>query len=74
MGMTFRKSFASIVDGIRKLQILNTRSALVIQAIPAFTGHNFLFRSRSAFPTTETELKLIAALAMMGLRRIPKNG
>ena len=31
-------------------------------------------RSRSAFPTTETELKDMAAAAMMGLRRIPKNG
>ena len=31
-------------------------------------------RRRSAFPITETELKLIAAAAMMGLRRMPKAG
>jgi len=32
------------------------------------------FRSRRAFVMTETELKLIAALAIIGLRRTPKNG
>src|SRR6266699_2528140 len=31
-------------------------------------------RSRSALPITDTELKLIAAAASIGLRRIPKNG
>jgi hypothetical protein len=31
-------------------------------------------RRRSAFPITETELKVIAALAIIGLRRIPKYG
>ena len=31
-------------------------------------------RSRSAFPTTDTELKLIAAAAIMGLSRVPKKG
>jgi hypothetical protein len=36
--------------------------------------YNLIRRSRNAFATTETELKLIAAAAMMGLRRIPKNG
>ena len=30
--------------------------------------------SRNALTITDTELKLIAALAMMGLKRIPKNG
>lgn len=30
--------------------------------------------SRSALPITETELKLIAAAAIIGLSRIPKNG
>ena len=30
--------------------------------------------SRSALPTTETELKLIAAAAMMGLSSTPKKG
>jgi hypothetical protein len=31
-------------------------------------------RRRSAFPITDTELKLIAALASMGLSSNPKNG
>src|SRR5882724_10757213 len=29
---------------------------------------------RSALPTTDTELKLMAAVAMIGLSRMPKNG
>jgi hypothetical protein len=32
------------------------------------------YRSRSALAMTETELKVIAALAMMGLRSRPKKG
>ena len=31
-------------------------------------------RSLNAFATTDTELKLIAVAAIIGLRRIPKNG
>ena len=31
-------------------------------------------RSRSAFAMTETELKLIAAAAIIGLSKMPKNG
>jgi hypothetical protein len=31
-------------------------------------------RSRSALAITETELNVMAALAIMGLSRIPKNG
>jgi hypothetical protein len=37
----------------------------------AETGH---LRSRSAFTITETDEKLIAALAMIGLSRIPNQG
>ena len=37
-------------------------------------GYNLIRRSRSAFAITETELKLIAAPAIIGLRRTPKNG
>ena len=36
--------------------------------------YSFADRSRSAFAITETELKLIAAPAIIGLRRTPKNG
>ena len=36
--------------------------------------HSFVARSLSAFVITETELKLIAAAAIMGLSNNPKNG
>ena len=36
--------------------------------------HNEILRKRSAFAITETELKLMATLAIIGLNRIPKNG
>ncbi len=36
--------------------------------------HHFTFPSLSAFEITETELRLIAAPARIGLRRRPKNG
>lgn len=35
---------------------------------------SLVLRSRSAFAITETELKLIAAPAMIGLSNKPKNG
>jgi hypothetical protein len=34
----------------------------------------FKFLNLRAFPTTETEERLIAAAAMIGLRRMPKLG
>ena len=33
-----------------------------------------VIRNRSALPITETELRLMAAAAMMGLKRMPKAG
>jgi hypothetical protein len=36
--------------------------------------HSRTVRSRSEFPTTERELRVIAALAQIGLIRMPKNG
>lgn len=36
--------------------------------------YNFTRRSLNAFPITETELKLIAAAAIIGLNSRPKNG
>jgi len=36
--------------------------------------HSFTLRRRSALPMTETELKLIATPAMMGLKSTPQNG
>ena len=36
--------------------------------------HSTTRRSRKALPTTDTELKLMAAAAMIGLRRIPNAG
>lgn len=40
----------------------------------AMNAHKFTFRNRSALAMTETELKLMAAPAMMGLSSTPKNG
>ena len=36
--------------------------------------HSFAFRNRNALAMTETELKLIAAPAITGLKSKPKNG
>ena len=38
------------------------------------SDHSLVRRRRSAFEMTDTELTLIAALASMGLSRMPKNG
>ena len=38
------------------------------------SAYSFIVRKRNAFAITETELKLIAAPAIIGLRRTPKNG
>jgi hypothetical protein len=40
---------------------------------PAST-YNLTLLKRNAFPITETELKLMAAAAIIGLKSIPKNG
>lgn len=37
-------------------------------------NHSLTFRNRKALLMTETELRLIAAPAMIGLSSIPKNG
>ena len=37
-------------------------------------AYRFVRRSRKAFVITETELNVIAALAMIGLSKIPKKG
>jgi hypothetical protein len=37
-------------------------------------NHSLTFRSRKALLMTETELRLIAAPAMIGLSSTPKNG
>lgn len=48
----------------------------VTKVSPIRTGHSYSCarRRRSALPITETELKLIAAAAIIGLSRIPKKG
>src|SRR5262245_2976859 len=38
------------------------------------SAYSFTQRSRREFPTTDSELRLMAALAQMGLMRTPKNG
>ncbi len=36
--------------------------------------HNAILRNRSAFVMTDTELNVMAALAIMGLKMTPTNG
>lgn len=47
-------------------------------ALLVFIGCGFFYiaarRSLNALPTTDTELKLMAAAAITGLSRMPKNG
>ncbi len=40
----------------------------------SFYNHSFRRRNLKEFPTTETELKDMATPAMIGLKRMPKNG
>jgi hypothetical protein len=51
-----------------------TRQELAIDAGATRIDQKRAFRSRSAFEITDTELKLIAAAAMIGLSSSPKNG
>lgn len=60
---------------------LDWRAAMLANTGSLFPdGHQVLFtyifapRRRSAFPITDTELKLMAAAAKMGLSRMPKKG
>ena len=47
---------------------------LVYIAVIAILLTVLFYLSRNALVMTETELKLMAAAAIIGLRRIPKNG
>ena len=53
-------------------------STVTIEGKPAdgqiLAGHSRTKRSRNALPMTDTELKLMAAAAMIGLSRTPKAG
>jgi len=49
------------------------RSVSVLVSMLAI-NHSLTPRSRKALPMTETELRLIAAPAMIGLSSQPKNG
>ncbi len=63
-----------------KLDVCPTtdKEILLFILIPSFDclkpTHNFCFFNLNAFTITETELKLIAAAAMTGDNKIPKNG
>ena len=60
-------------------KILTKRNLFFEFIISLFTkllpkGYNLTFRSLKELPTTLSELKLIAAPAIIGLSSIPKNG
>ena len=48
--------------------------ALVLERFGICSVYSVTERNRKAFAMTETELKLIAAPAMIGLSKMPKNG
>lgn len=58
----------------------SVRSCVSLPSLPCslfhaiMRGQSFALRNLRALPTTETELKLIAAAAIMGLSRTPKKG
>ncbi len=61
------------VYGLReKRRAKNHRSAALLARVEG--RYSFAFLRRSAFVITDTELKLIAAAAMMGLSRMPNLG
>jgi hypothetical protein len=59
---------------LRRKSLLKTLSCAVPRNGLRTISHNLTFRSRKAFPMTETELRLIAPPAMIGLRSTPKYG
>src|SRR5579871_6158477 len=55
-------------------QFQRSARAIGFVGVRVQVDHRANLLSRSAFAITETELKVIAALAIMGLRSSPKNG
>ena len=49
-------------------------SLLLFHCNPPLPAYSSTRRNRSAFAITDTELNVIAALAIIGLSRMPKNG
>lgn len=56
------------------LIVVRAPRALFDLKVSWFPHHALTRRRRSALPTTETELKLMAAAAIMGLSNMPKKG
>ena len=55
-------------------QLIGSEGAVGFIGMTMQIDHSASFLSRSAFAITDTELNVIAALAMMGLSSSPKNG
>ena len=62
---------AFLTDGGDEYQETNGESFV---AHPFVIAYTFTCRNRNAFPITETELNVIAALAIMGFRSKPVKG
>ena len=69
-------SGCSFKTAIYRIANTTTRVSLVRFVLSALAGsvHKPAFRSRRALAMTDTELKLIATPAMIGLNNKPKNG
>lgn len=57
-----------------RCEFRTNREGRVSWVLVVWAGYKRAPRSRSAFPMTDTELKAIAALAIMGLRSSPTIG
>ncbi len=57
-----------------RYQYLQNRGLCSAAVRRAFPRYIFSPRSLRAFPMTDTELKLMAAAAKIGLSKIPRNG
>jgi hypothetical protein len=68
----------TVTAGNQELHSQTEEKEMRIKLLPAEnkgTGrYNRARRRRRALPITDTELKLIAAAAIIGLSRMPKNG
>ena len=61
-------------DAIVELEMNDPALLTDMDRAESCNDHSFTFLSRSAFAITDTELKLIAAAAIIGLSSRPKNG
>ena len=78
-GLVLPGSSKFLIDNVITKRQINLLLPLVVAVVGAtalqgITDYSLTQRSRSEFPTTDRELRLMAALAQTGLMRTPKKG